>query len=134
MRPSQNTCFLETEIARVPFRWRADDDVIEQFDLQEFGSFGQTSRQAVIGLARRSVAGGMIVHDDDGVRLISYGRTKNFTRMRNALVEAAERDLLHVQQAISRIEQDDAQRLGSQPAHLGPDQLGHELRRIEFLL
>ena len=30
----QDTCFFETEIAGIPFRWRADDDVIEQLDLQ----------------------------------------------------------------------------------------------------
>jgi hypothetical protein len=30
----QHACFLETEVAGIPFRWRADDDVIEQLDLQ----------------------------------------------------------------------------------------------------
>ena len=31
---SQHACFLEAEIAGIPFRRRADDDVIEQLDLQ----------------------------------------------------------------------------------------------------
>src|SRR6266404_968487 len=110
---SQHACFLETEIAGVPFRWRADDDVIKQFDLQQFGGFSQTSREAVIGLARRRIAGRMIVHNDHSISRVGNRRAKNFARMSDALVQAADRNLLNMQKAISRIEQDDAQRFSS---------------------
>src|ERR1700719_1123825 len=49
---SQNSCLLEAEISGASFRWRADDNVIEQFDLQQLRSFGQTACKAVVGLAR----------------------------------------------------------------------------------
>src|SRR4029077_13981867 len=58
---------LETEIARIVFRRRADDDMIEQLDLQKLGRFGQPTRQAMIGLARRGIAGRMVVYDDDSI-------------------------------------------------------------------
>ena len=41
---SQYSRLLETEISGASFRRRADDDVIEQFDLQKLSRFGQTSR------------------------------------------------------------------------------------------
>ena len=47
---------LETEIGRAPVRRRADDDVIEQFDLKQFRRLGQTSCQAMVGLAGRRIA------------------------------------------------------------------------------
>ena len=49
---SQHACLFEAEIAGVPLRRRANDDVVEQFDLQQFRGFGQTSRQTVVRLAR----------------------------------------------------------------------------------
>src|SRR6266571_8690584 len=42
---SQNSGLLETEVTGTRLRWRADDDVVEQFDLQQFRGLGQTSRQ-----------------------------------------------------------------------------------------
>ena len=57
----QHACLFETEITRAGVRWRADDDVIQQFDLQKLGGFGQASRQAVVSLARRWIAGWVIV-------------------------------------------------------------------------
>ena len=64
---SQHACLLETEIAGASFGRRADDDVIEQFDLQKLGGFGQASRQTVVSLARRGISGRMIVYNDDCV-------------------------------------------------------------------
>ena len=64
VRSSQNSCFFETEITRTGVRRSADNDVIEQFDLQKLGSFGQASRQTVVSLARRRIAGRMIVYND----------------------------------------------------------------------
>src|SRR4029453_14085970 len=85
----QHACFFETEVAGIPFRRCADDDVVEQFDLQKLCGFSQTSRQAVVSLARRWVAGRMVVHDNHGVGRISERRAKNFTRMSDALIETA---------------------------------------------
>ena len=64
---SQHARFLETEVTGIPFPGRADDDVIEQFDLQKLRGLGQTSRETVVRLTRRCIAGRMIVHDDDGM-------------------------------------------------------------------
>src|SRR6266478_8773985 len=106
---SQHACFLETEIAGVRFRWRADDDVIEQFDLQKYCGFRQTSRQTVVCLTRRSVAGGMIVHDDDSVRRRDDRWPEHVTRMRNALIHAAKRNFFGANAMVTRVEQDHAQ-------------------------
>src|SRR4030095_2653698 len=76
----------------------------------------------------------MIVHDDYGGRRVSKRRPENFARMSDALVQATERNLLNMQKAVSRIEQNDPQRFGSQPTHLRADQFADQLRRIEFLL
>src|SRR5437773_12526598 len=61
---SKHACFLEAELARACVCGRANDDVIEQFDLEKLRGFGPMPRQAVIGLAWRCIAAGMIVHDN----------------------------------------------------------------------
>jgi hypothetical protein len=53
---SQRAHLLKAKIRRPILRGRADDDVIEQFDLQQLGGFAQSSGQALIGLARRRIA------------------------------------------------------------------------------
>src|SRR2546430_6327442 len=104
----QNACFLETEVTGVPFRWRANNDVIEQFDLQKLGGFSQTSRQAVVCLAGRRVAGRMIMHYDDSVSRSDQRGPKDVARMSDTFVYASHRDFLHSNQMITRIEQDHA--------------------------
>src|SRR5439155_26092954 len=105
------------EVAEAYFGRCADTDVIEQFDLEELGGFSQPARQAVVRLARRRVAGWMIVHDNYGMRRVSERWTKNFPWMRDALVEAAERNRLDALQPVTRVEQDDTQRLSLQHSH-----------------
>ena len=87
----QHACLFETEITGTGVRWRADDDVIEQLDLQKLGGFGQASRQAVVSLARLRITGWMIVHNDDCVGRVSDRGSKNLPRMRDALIHASNR-------------------------------------------
>src|SRR5690242_2420840 len=65
---SQHACLFETEIARASFRRCADDDVIKQFDLQQFRGFGKTPRQTVVRLTWRRITGWMIMNNDYRVR------------------------------------------------------------------
>src|SRR5437762_4801429 len=117
MTSSQHACFLKAEIPRSSLRWRADDDMVEQLDLQKLGGFSQTSRQAVVSLARRWVAGRMVVHDNHGMGRISERRAKNFTRMSNALIEAAERNRFNALQPVTRVQQNNAKRLSLEHPH-----------------
>src|SRR5215472_14618093 len=108
VRSSQNSRLFETEITGTGIRWCANDEVIEQFDLQEFGGFGQASRQTVVSLARRRIPGRMIVHNDNCVGRVSEGRSENLSRMRDALIHASHRDVFDAHQTVTRVEQDDA--------------------------
>ena len=91
--------------------------MIEQFDLHQFGRLGQAARQALVGLARRSVAGGVIVHHDDRVGGINQRRAKHITWMRNTFVHTANGDFFNPNQMVASIEQNNAQRFFSQHAH-----------------
>src|ERR1700731_3883614 len=101
---SQHACFLETEVGQASFSRRTDNYVIEQLDLQKLRGFGQTSREAMIGLAGGGVTGRMIVHYDHGVSGRNHGRTEHITWMCDALVHAADRNLLHLEQMVACIE------------------------------
>src|SRR5262249_38955105 len=105
----QHASFLEAEISGAPFQWRADNDVIEQFDLQKLRGLSKAPRQTVIGLARRSIPRGMIVHHDYCIGRISNCGPKNFARMSDALVHASQRDRFHAYQSITSVEQNNAQ-------------------------
>src|SRR5438094_283386 len=81
---------------------------IVQFDLQKLGGFSQTSRQAVVCLAGRRIAGRMIMHYDDIVSRSDQRGPKDVARMSDTFVYASHRDFLHSNQMITRIEQDHA--------------------------
>src|SRR5437763_1101526 len=53
---SKNACFLETEIARASLRGRANDDVIEQVDLETNGGFGETNPPDLCQCVNRATA------------------------------------------------------------------------------
>src|SRR6266550_2331487 len=131
---SQDACFLEAEVAGASFGRRANDDVIEQLNLQKLGGFGQTPRQAVIGLTRRRIAGGMIVHDNHCVGRRHYRWMKNLTRMRDAFVSTSQRHLFDADEMITSVEQDHAQRFLAQHAHFCANQLIYNFGRIDLLL
>lgn len=57
---------------------------------------------------------------------------KIFTRVSRAFVEAAERNLLDVNQMVARVEQEDAKQFLVQRPHFGPDQFIHEFGRVDF--
>ena len=67
----------------------ADDDMIEELDLQKLGRLPQPSRQPMIGLARGWITRRMVVHHDHGVGGIDEGRAKDIARVGQAFVDAA---------------------------------------------
>ena len=51
--------------------------------------------------------------------------------MRNAFIQAAERDLFDAYEVQLRVEQNDAQRFAAEHSHLGAEQIVNQLRAIE---
>src|SRR4029078_968940 len=60
--------------------------------------------------------------------------SKDLARMSNALIHASHRHRLDAHQTVTRVEQNNAERLGSQHAHFTAQQFMNQFRRIEFLV
>ena len=86
--------FAEAEVGAAAVVGRADHDVVEEADLQERGGFREAAGEAVVGVARGGVAGGVIVDHDDTVGCISNGRSKDFARMNQTVSQGPNRNLM----------------------------------------
>src|SRR5213083_2916707 len=75
----------------------------------------------------------MIKYDNLRVSGRNHRWAKYISWVRDAFVNASERDFLHANQVISRIEQNHAQRLFSQSAHLWANELVRQFGRVDFL-
>ena len=69
----------------------ADDDMVEQVDAHHFGGLVDLAGYYDVGAAGCGVAGGVVVHDDDGRAVFADGgaedlRDANFRRVDGALV------------------------------------------------
>src|SRR4029077_20743421 len=76
----------------------------------------------------------MIVHHDDCVSRVGNGRSKNFAWMCDALIHAPHRNGLDTHQTVTRVEQNNTERLGPEHAHFAAKQFMDQFRRIELLL
>ncbi len=106
--------------------------MVKQVDLQKPGRLGEPPREAVVGIARRGIAGGVVVRDNDGVGGVNQRGAEDFARMGDGFVETAERNLLDAHHAMFRVEEDHAERFPAQCAHLGAEQFIDEFGRVDF--
>src|SRR5690242_17016984 len=60
----------------------SDNDVVEQFDVDGFGSFAKLSRHVHVRCARRGIATGVVVRADDARGGFADGGAKNLARVR----------------------------------------------------
>ena len=66
MASSDDATFLKTEINASARSRSADDDVIDQLELNDSDGFENSPGEPQIGFARREVARWVIVHQDEG--------------------------------------------------------------------
>ncbi len=71
--------------------------------------------------------------ENESRRGVLDGGPEDLARMRDALVEAAERNFLYSQQAVAGVEEHGAQRLAVEEAHFRAKQFLHEPRLVEWL-
>lgn len=86
-----------------------DDDVVEEFDLQEGGGFFELLGDAAVGLARGGVTGGVVVGEDEGVAEVEDDGAQNFAWVGEGFVDEAASDFFHVDEAEAAVEDEDVE-------------------------
>ena len=80
---------LETEIAASTRSRSADNDVIQQLELQDSAGFENSPGKAHIGLGRGGVTRRVVVYHDEGISGVGDHRLKDFSWMGQRLIDAA---------------------------------------------
>src|ERR1700675_2534174 len=82
----------------------ADDDVIEQADVDQRERFLDSLGDQFVGLTRFGDAGRVIVRDDDRGRIALQSQLDDFARMHAGAVDRAAKQFLKLNQAMALIE------------------------------
>ena len=119
-RESDHPGLLEAE----PFPV-ADDDVVQQVDLQDLPDFHQSPRDPMISLRWAWVAGGMIVSNQNGVCIHGDRTSENFTRSHDRFVQGADADEAVPGDIVSGVQRhrDADFPVRDKPRHLGNDRV-----------
>ena len=72
--------------------WTADNDVIEDFDFQELAGSNQVTGHLDVGIRRRAILRGVVVHQNAGAAGGYYDRPEDFTRLDVAGIQIAQGD------------------------------------------
>ena len=89
----------------------SDDDMIEDFDLQELASTDQVASDLDVGFARRGVSARVVVHEDKRRGASHHGQTENADRMDKDRVVSAKRNEVMRFDASARVKQQDGETL-----------------------
>ena len=83
-----DACLFKAEIAAPARSRRADNDVIQQLELQDSAGLENSPGEPQIRFRRRRILGRMIVHQDEGAGGVDNCGLKHFTRMGERLINA----------------------------------------------
>ena len=84
----------------------ADDDVIQQWNAHEFSRFGDPGGEGNIIVARRWVAAGVVVAQNDAGAAMGERLAKDFPGVRGASRQRADREDANTDDLVSDIEED----------------------------
>src|SRR3990172_11925466 len=85
----------------VPF---ADDHVVHDRDVEHLPAVNQTPRQSLVFIARRRIARGMVVGEDDGLCAAADGGAEDFAGVDDGLVQQAQGDQFDPQDMVLGVE------------------------------
>ena len=113
---------------------RADDDVVDQFDLQQATGLDQLLRDVGVVLRGRRVAAGVVVADDDARAVAGDGGPEDLRHAQHRVVHRSPvaADVAH--HLVLAVQQQDAHLLVVQVGHLHHYQVGRVVRRADAVL
>jgi len=111
--------------------WLADDEVVDEADLKEVGSFDEGIGKAIIRSAGKRLARGMVVGDDESIGAIDDDRLKNVARVGEGLIGGASGDFDHAFKLQSVVEGEDVEGFGSLSSEDGGEMLVDFLRAAQ---
>jgi hypothetical protein len=85
----------------------ADDEVVDEADLHQPGGFGDAAGEIEVGAARRRVAGGVVVEQDEAVGVVGQGGAEDVARVGGGLGEGADADAFGGEVAEAAVDQRD---------------------------
>ena len=127
---SDNTTFFETEIAAPARSGRTDDDVIYQLELEDSAGLENSASKPHISLTRRSVAGWMVMHHDEGIRGVRDHGFKDFSWVAERFIDAALANRADLNEVLLGVEKNNAQGFTIEKAHFGTE-IGDRKRTID---
>ena len=83
--------------------------MVKHFDFQQLTRPNQIARHLYIRLARRRVAGRVVVHEHDGCRAANHRNSEHLARMHQHRVHRADGHKLMPFHPAARVQQDDSQ-------------------------
>jgi hypothetical protein len=105
--------------------------VVDEADLEEFGSLDEGISKAIIGSAWERLARGVIVGDDEGIGAIGDDGLKNVSWMGEGLIGGAPGDFDHAFKLQSVVEGEDVEGFGSLSSEDGGEMLIDFLRAAQ---
>ena len=118
---SDNTTFFETEVAAPARCGRTDDDVINQVKLKDPAGFKNPAGKTQIRFGRRRVTGGMIVHQDEGIRGVRDHGFKDFSWVAERFIDTTLANRADLNKVLLGVEKNDPQAFVIEKAHLGTE-------------
>lgn len=112
----------------------ADDDVIDQADLEEFGRFDEVLGDLGVRFARERAAGGVIVSDDEAVGVVIDDGLKNVADVGDGLIGRATGDFNHAFELMLAVEGKHVESFGFLVRHDGCKILVDFGRFVELFL
>src|SRR5438093_1444596 len=106
----------------------AEDDVVEELNAEESAALVEAEGDAAVFGAGAGVAAGVVVDDDDGGGAGDDGVFEHLARVDEAAVKDADGDDAGLHHAVLGVEQEAAEVLLLQVAHLGHEEVGDVLR------
>ena len=104
--------------------------MVEDVDAQELTGLHHLAGHVHVVAAGRGVAGGVVVHDDEGRTALADSLAEELAYPHQGGVDVALVDLGHGQHLVLGVQEEDSQVLLIEEAHLGHDEVSHILGRL----
>ena len=101
----------------------AKDDMIQEGDAKEVGTFSEPDREEMVFLTGRRITGRMVMGTETGSGIHENERLKDFARMDDRQGQGTDRDDIDANNTVFGVESADEELLSVQPFEAGPEQV-----------
>jgi len=116
---SEESGLLEGVVGFVVGGGAADDEVVEEVDLEEGGRFGDAAGEVAVGTAGTRIAGGVVVDEKKAVGAVEDDGVEDVAGVGDGFVDGAVGDGEEAGGAEASVEKGDAEGFAGEVAHLG---------------